>query len=370
MPNRLPTLASRFDKAVSATGQAQEIAALQAEIEALRKSQSPELEKQLANLRSQLKAQSGEHDIDVSLIDYNPAQPRQTISLASIQTLARTLEKDGQIIPIILIPRGDRYLLWDGQRRWEASKYLEWETIRAVIAPMPENLHRKSLLTFIHHEDLNPLDKAEAIVKEVALSSGIDEQSIPVLLSTVLRRLERQEQSQHINGLAGETAARQEKVIRQLGIHPNEEKLLLSFLELALHPPSVRSNLMPMLSLPTDLKTAIRERGLKGAHALALASLSAKNLKVTERQAKNERLEATEQVLDDELTVSKTRELVRQIKSKYIDTEDTQSKTIKATVQRLKKLTKASISSASKEDLIQLKLTLQAKLNDVESQLT
>lgn len=367
MPKKLPTLASRFDRAVSATGEAREIAALQAEIDQLRKSQSPELEKQLATLRGQLEAQSGEHDIEVSSIDYNPAQPRRTISVSSIQTLARTLEKDGQITPIILIPQGDRYLLWDGQRRWEAAKFLEWRTIRAVIAPMPEDLHRKALLTFIHHEDLNPLDKAEAIVKEVASSSDIEEQSIPVLLSTVLRRLERQEQAQHLNGLVDKPFEKQQKVISQLGIHDNEEKLLLAFLELVLHPPSVRSNLMPMLSLPADLKQAIRDRGLKGAHALALSGLSAKNLKVTDRVATKERLEATEKVLDEELTVAKTREIVREIKSKFTKPKPSQSKAVKTTVQKLNKLNDTSLKEASREDLLKLKTALENKLSEIES---
>lgn len=367
MPKKLPSLAGRFDKALNATDHAREIATLQAEIENLRKEQSPELEEQLSILRAQLKTQSGEQDILIELIDANLSQPRQTIPQTSVQTLARTLEKDGQITPVILIPQGDRYLLWDGQRRWEAAKYLEWGSIRAVIAPMPQDLHRKALLTFVHHEDLNPLDKAEAIVKEVAAASGVEEALIPVLLSTVLRRLERQEQVQHLNGLIGATQEEQQHTIGQLGIHRNEEKILLSLLELALYPPSVRANLMPMLSLPSDLKLAIRERGLKGAHAMALASLSEKNLKVPERQARKERLEATEQVLDEKLTVAQTRELVRKIKAKFVEPEVSPSKTLKSTSQRIQKLTPSTLQSANREDLEKLQRVLKLKLAEVEA---
>ena len=367
MPKKLPSLVGRFDKALTATDHAREISILQAEIEDLRKCQSPELEEQLEVLRAQLKAQSGEQDILVGLIDPNSSQPRQTIPALSVQTLARTLDKDGQITPIILIPQGDRYLLWDGQRRWEAAKYLEWETIRAVIAPMPKDLHRKALLTFVHHEDLNPLDKAEAVVKEVSTTSGLEEELIPVLLSTVLRRLERQEQVHRLQGLVSDTQSQQQKIIGQLGLHANEEKILLSLLELALNPPSVRSNLMPMLSLPLDLKSAIRERGLKGAHALALASLSDKNLKIPERQARKERLEATEQVLDEQLTVAKTRELVRKVKAKFVEADTSPSKAIKSTSQRLQKLTHTALQSATREDLEKLQRVLKSKLSEVET---
>ena len=367
MPKKLPSLAGRFNQAVAATDHAREIATLQSQIEELRRTQSPELEEQLSVLRAQLEAQSGEQDISIDLIDPNPSQPRKTIPLASIRTLANTLDADGQITSIILIPSGDRYLLWDGQRRWEAAKHLAWETIRAVIAPMPDDLHRQSLLTFVHHEDLNPLDKAEAIVKEVASVADLDEEVIPVVLSTVLRRLERQNQVQQLNGLVSASKEEQEKTVSQLGIRPDEEKVLLSILELALYPPSVKSNLMPMLSLPLDLKTAIREKGLKAAHASALVSLSEKNLKVSERQARRERLEATERVLQEGLTVAQTRELLKQIKAKYIESVEPSSKAIQAVEKKLDKLSERSLKTASKEDLLALQKTLKNKLVQVEA---
>ena len=367
MPKKLPSLAGRFNQAVTATDHVREIATLQAQIEELRRTQSPELEEQLSVLRAQLAAQSGEQDISLALIDPNPSQPRKTIPLTSVQTLANTLSADGQITSVILIPSGDRYLLWDGQRRWEAAKYLEWETIRAVIAPMPDDLHRQALLTFVHHEDLNPLDKAEAIVKEIASAAELDEEVVPVVLSTVLRRLERQNQVQQMNGLVSASKEDQKKTIGQLGIRPDEEKVLLSILELALYPPSVKSNLMPMLSLPLDLKTAIREKGLKAAHASALVSLSGKNLKIDERQARRERLEVTEKVLEEGLTVAQTRELLKQIKAKYVESPEPSSKAIQAVEKKLGKLNEKSLKAATKEDLLALQKTLKNKLAQVEA---
>jgi ParB family chromosome partitioning protein len=121
---RLPNISQRFTSAVQANDQAQRIAELQAEVERLRESQSPNLEAQLEVLREQLKAQSGELEVKVELIFPNPHQPRQTITSESTQTSARSLEKDGQITPLIIIPQGESYVLWDGQRRWEAAKLL------------------------------------------------------------------------------------------------------------------------------------------------------------------------------------------------------------------------------------------------------
>jgi ParB family transcriptional regulator, chromosome partitioning protein len=363
---KLPKINERFTGAFQATDQAQRIAELQAEVERLRATQSPELEQQIEALREQLKAQSGELEIAVDLIDPNHYQPRQTITPESIQMIARSLEKDGQIAPLIVISQAERYLLWDGQRRWEAAKLLGWETVRAVTAPMPEDLHRKALLTFIHHEDLNPLDKAEAIVKQIVTATEINAEEISTVLSTVLRRLERSSQANQLTALVTATTQEQLQGLKRLEVNETEEKLLAALLDLALNPASVKANLIPMLSLPLDLKTAIRGRGLKGAHALALTVLSAKTLKTSERIAKKERMEATNRVIEQDLTVAKTRELVAQIKAKYLKPETSDSKEVTAVVRGVEKLSKTVMSATSPEQLTELRELLQQKLSEID----
>ena len=363
---KLPKINERFAGAYQATDQAQRIAELQAEVERLRATPSPELEQQMAALRDQLKAQSGELEVAVDLIDPNHYQPRQTITPESIQTLARSLAHDGQITPLIVIPQGERYLLWDGQRRWEAAKQLGWKTMRAVTAPMPQDLHRKALLTFIHHEDLNPLDKAEAIIQEIATTTSLEAEEISTVLSTVLRRLERSSQAHQLTALVMAATEEQQQGVKSLGVSETEEKLLLALLDLALNPASVKANLIPMLSLPKDLKAAIRELGLKGAHALALTVLSAKTLKTSERQATKERIEATNQVIELDLTVAKTRELVGQIKAKYLKSVTSESKEVTALVRGVKKLSKVVMVSTSAEQLRELRQVLQQKLSEID----
>ena len=364
---RIPAINQRFTGAYQATEQAQRIAGLQSEVEQLRAAQSPNLEAQLDILREQLKAQSGELAVEVEFICPNPHQPRQTITSESIQTIARSLEKDGQITPLILILQGEQYLIWDGQRRWEAAKLLGWKTLQAVTAPMPKDLHRKTLLTFIHHEDLNPLDKAEAIVKEIAESTGITAEEIPTVLSTVLRRLERGQQTNQLTSLVAVTPEDQQQGLQQLGVSETETNLLLSLLDLGLNPSSVKANLLSMLALPTDLKQAIRERGLKGAHALALAGLSAKTLKILERQATKERLSATQQVIEQDLTVAKTRELVAQIKAKYLNPHSVESKEITVATKGLEKLSPNIMEATNQKQLVELRQILQQKLTEIDA---
>jgi ParB family transcriptional regulator, chromosome partitioning protein len=363
---RIPSLKERFNPTIQISQQAQQIADLQAEIEQLRAAQSPDLEQQISLFRDQLKADGGEVEIAVEQIDPNPAQPRQTIPESSIRAMARTLEKDGQITPIILVPKGARYLIWDGQRRWEGACLANWEKIRAVIAPMPENLHRKSLLTFIHHEDLNPLDKAEAIVKEIADAANLEKEAIPTILSTVLRRLDRQQKSSQLSVLVDLDAPTQHHGLNQLDLSQEEFSILEVLLDLGLNPASVKANLLSMLSLPLDLKEAIRSQGLKAAHALALAVLTAKTLKTSDREANQERIGTTQHVVANDMTVAQTRELVNKIKAKYLKTEMSEAKYIEHVTKSLEKLSVEILESATIDQLTDLKTILEQQLKRVQ----
>jgi ParB family transcriptional regulator, chromosome partitioning protein len=367
MAKTLPAISTKFQGAVEKTDSSKKIAELQGEIEQLRSTSAPELEAEIEKLRSQLEAASGFVEIDVALIDPNPNQPRQTITTESIQTKARSLKKHGQITPVILVSQDNsRYMLLDGQLRWEGSKVLGWKTIRAVIVPKPQDLDQSSLLTFLGFEDLNPLDKAEAIVKEITKITGFEVEEISTTLATVLKRIERDGKTKELTRLVTVSIEEQQVRLEALGVTDSEQDILLILLELGLNPASVKANLMPMLSLPQDLKDAIRNRTLKGAHALALSVLSAKTLSIEEKEAKKERVKATSEVLKKNLTVPETRELINKIKGLYVTKEKTESSEIKAAIAKIHNLTETSLNNASNEQLEQLKEVLLIKLEEIK----
>jgi ParB family transcriptional regulator, chromosome partitioning protein len=384
MAKALPTISTKFKGAVQKNDQEKKIVELQTEIEQLRSASAPELEAEIEKLRSQLEATSGEVDIDVTLIDPNPNQPRQTITNASIQAKARSLKKYGQIAPVILVQQENgRYTLLDGQLRWEGAKVLGWEKLRAVVVPTPQDLDQSSLLTFLGFEDLNPLDKAEAIVKEITKITGFEVEEISTSLATVLKRIERDGKIKELTKLVTVSAEEQKNGLETFSVTDNEQNILLILLELGLNPASVKANLMPMLFLPQDLKDAIRigvdcsqdlnsnhslreYHTLKGAHALALSVLSAKVLGIDDTVAAKERIQATDEVLKNNLTVPETRTLINQIKAKYLTETKTESKEIKVAIAKISALSDVSLTEASNEQLAQLKKLLTAKLADIE----
>lgn len=345
-----------------------EIQRLRAEIEELRSQGSTELEEQLQALRSQLQSQSGVLSIPLEQIEPNPEQPRQTFLTESLESMSRSLATDGQLEPIILIQRAN-LVLFDGERRWRSAKALGWQSLQAVIIPEPAALHRKALLTSLHREDLNPLDKAEAIVRELATNIDLESEEIPRILSAVVRRLNTHKRIHQVVELMMATVEEQQQGLATLGLSDFEQAVLGSLLDLQLNPASIDANIFPMLSLATDLKAAIRESGLKGVHAMALQKLSAKNLGQTELSAQSIRVNTTQKVIAEKLSGSQTRKLVGQVIAFHAKPDPTPPKRVKQIAKvtgNLQQLSSEMLALAEPSQLIEFQEVLRQKLVEIE----
>ncbi len=345
-----------------------EIQELKAEIEELRKSGSTELESQLTALREQLESANGILSISLDQVQPNPDQPRQTFLPESIESMSRSLASDGQLQPIILIQRGE-LVIFDGERRWRSAKTLGWPTLQAVIIPEPASLHRKALLTSLHREDLNPLDKAEAIVRELSSNTGLEAAIIPRTLSTAVRRLNAQKRMNSVSELVTAMPQKQQQGLTALGLDEEELAVLGRLLDLQLNPASINANIFPMLSLADDLKTAMRKLGLKGVHATALSKLSAKNLGLSESEAQSIRVNATTEVIAEKLSAVQTRRLVQEIISSTLNSPEVvrQFKQVKLATGNLKKLSPEMLEQAEVDQLVELQDVLRQKLAEIEA---
>ena len=343
----------------------EEIQRLKAEIEELRFKGSTELETQMETLREQLSSQSGILSIPIGEIEPNQEQPRQTFLVESIDSMSRSLVTDGQLQPIILIQR-ESLVIFDGERRWRSAKALGWQNLQAVIIPEPDSLHRKALLTSLHREDLNPLDKAEAIVRELATNISLEAEEIPRILSTVVRRLNAQKRMNSVAELLTADLEKQQKGLEALELSDYECSVLGLLLDLQLNPASIDANIFPILSLASDLKAAIRG-GLKGVHAMVLQKLSAKNLEVTEEEAKSIRVEATLKVMAEKLSVIATRKLVNaMLAAKNAASQTTIDSSVSQESRRLQKMSLADLQKAERTQLVEFQEVLRQKLVQIQ----
>ncbi|WP_149360759.1 ParB/RepB/Spo0J family partition protein [Lolliginicoccus suaedae] len=102
-------------------------------------------------------------EIDPSLIDPNPRQPRQVFDDESLDELVHSIREFGMMQPIVVREVDDRFQLVMGERRWRAALGLGMPAIPAIVRQTAdEAMLRDALLENIHRVQLNPLEEAAA----------------------------------------------------------------------------------------------------------------------------------------------------------------------------------------------------------------
>ncbi|WP_258004741.1 hypothetical protein [Cylindrospermopsis raciborskii] len=165
------------------------------------------------------------------------------------------------------------------------------------------------------------------------------------------------------------TPEEQQQGLATLDLDEREVAVLTILLDLQLNPASIDANIFPMLSLAEDLKAAIRSSGLKGVHAMALQKLSAKNLGLPESEAEEIRINITQKVLAEKLSVQKTRHLVTEvIASQSTDAEkiEKQVKPVATATRSLYKVSGEALKKVEVSQLMEFQEALRKKLAEIE----
>lgn len=111
-------------------------------------------------------------NIKLGLIDNNPNQPRKNFDPSALEELSNSIKLHGLIQPILVTPKGDRFLIVAGERRFRASKLAGLSTIPAIVKDFSDNeIKEIALLENIQRQDLNPIETARAM-KELMESYG------------------------------------------------------------------------------------------------------------------------------------------------------------------------------------------------------
>lgn len=101
--------------------------------------------------------------IPLSDVMTNTDQPRKDFDNESLKDLAKSIEKNGVIQPILLRVVDDKYQIIAGERRYRASKIAKLTEIPAIIVEVDDEKAAKlSLVENIQREDLNPIEEAMA----------------------------------------------------------------------------------------------------------------------------------------------------------------------------------------------------------------
>ena len=105
-------------------------------------------------------------EIDVTLIDPNPRQPRTVFDEDQLAELVHSIREIGVLQPVVVRRKPgemERYELIMGERRLRATKESGLETIPAIVRYVEDtDLLRDALLENLHRAELNPLEEAAA----------------------------------------------------------------------------------------------------------------------------------------------------------------------------------------------------------------
>jgi ParB family chromosome partitioning protein len=97
--------------------------------------------------------------ISVDKIDANPYQPREYVIEEPLESLRRSIEQYGVIVPIIANRKKGRFTLVAGQRRLQAARELGFKFVPAIVRTLnPRQMMEVSYLENLHREDLSTID--------------------------------------------------------------------------------------------------------------------------------------------------------------------------------------------------------------------
>ncbi|MCC6444988.1 MAG: ParB/RepB/Spo0J family partition protein [Armatimonadetes bacterium] len=122
----------------------------------------------------------------------DPDQPRKTFYEDSLNELAQSIKERGVLEPIVVRPKDGGYQIIMGERRWRASRIAGLTHIPAIIRETSdEEASVDSLLENFQREDLNPIERAQAIEGLLKfLSWDQVAKNLGVTVSTLKRHLE------------------------------------------------------------------------------------------------------------------------------------------------------------------------------------
>lgn len=114
--------------------------------------------------------------IALGLIDESATNPRKRFDAAKLSELAEDIKAHGLIQPVIVRPRGDRYELVVGARRFRASSLAGSPTILARVREYSDREVCEVQLTENgQRDDVHPLEEADAYEHLRAQGAGLDE---------------------------------------------------------------------------------------------------------------------------------------------------------------------------------------------------
>jgi ParB family chromosome partitioning protein len=106
-------------------------------------------------------------EADIDRLVSGRYQPRRAFPESSLAELASSIREQGIIQPIVVVPRGEKFEIVAGERRWRAARLAGLDRVPIVVRDRgaDKDLLEAALVENLQRDDLNPLEAAAAYAR-------------------------------------------------------------------------------------------------------------------------------------------------------------------------------------------------------------
>ncbi len=192
------------------------------------------------------------HEVDINKINPNKNQPRTNFDEEMLQELANSIEEIGIIQPLTVKKNGEFYDIVAGERRWRAARMAGLRKVPVIVREYDDlKALEAALIENIQREDLNPIEESYTYVR-----------------------------------FSEEFNLSQEEIAKKVGKSR-----------------SAVANAMRLMNLDLRVQTFVKEGKISSGHGRTLLPIEDKNIQ----------FETAEKIIDENLSVRETEELVKKI---------------------------------------------------------
>lgn len=199
---------------------------------------------------------AGTESISIKQIVMPNSQPRRYFDAKAMQELIESVRQHGILQPLLVRAIDpDRYELVAGERRYRAAKEIGLAEVPVIIKELSDSdAVEIAILENLQRQDLNPIEETEAILELLSQKLNQPREVVISLLN----------QASHTELKSADNV-----------IRTSEWKVIESIFEVVgrFTPESFRSNRLPLLKLPADVLSALREGNIQYTKAREIAKV-------------------------------------------------------------------------------------------------
>ncbi|AVH66236.1 ParB/RepB/Spo0J family partition protein [Nostoc sp. 'Peltigera membranacea cyanobiont' N6] len=195
--------------------------------------------------------------LSIQQIKLPAKQPRRYFAPDKQSQLVQSIKDHGILEPLLVRPlKNGTYELVAGERRYRAAQEIGLSELPVVFRDLDDQQALQiALIENLQREDLNPVEETEAILELISLKLKISTEEVSSILNRANHAKNRHQQLEENVFLQLQVI---ESVLSGLGKFSSE---------------SFRTSRLPLLNLPIDILTALREGKIEFTKARAIAQV-------------------------------------------------------------------------------------------------